>query len=89
MSTLSHKRPRDSGAAHPVISRRREQREYPMSRAFVRELDSDAMEMLPDRPVSRHPNLVTEAGQTKIEARLRDLDAGRSEALAAEDIWAL
>ena len=33
-----------------------------MSRAFVREQDVDYLEDLPERPVSAHPNDVTEAG---------------------------
>ena len=53
-----------------------------MSRAFVRELDADTLESLPERPVSRQPNLVTAAGLAKIEAQLRALDAARR---AAED----
>jgi transcription elongation GreA/GreB family factor len=40
-----------------------------MSRAFVKETESDA-DGLPDRPISSHPNLVTEAGLAAIEAAL-------------------
>ena len=40
-----------------------------MSRAFVKETESDA-DGLPDRPVSSHRNLVTEAGLAAIEAAL-------------------
>ena len=37
-----------------------------MSRAFVKEQDVDYLEM-PERPVSEHPNDVTEAGLAQIE----------------------
>lgn len=33
-----------------------------MSRAFVKETDSETIELLPDRPVSAHPNFVTPQG---------------------------
>jgi transcription elongation GreA/GreB family factor len=56
-----------------------------MSRAFVRESDADAVDTLPDRPISPHPNFVTETGLAKIDARLRELEATRSAALAAGD----
>ena len=40
-----------------------------MSRAFVKEPDGeDALEELPERPVSLHPNLVTAQGLAQIEA---------------------
>jgi hypothetical protein len=35
---------------------------YPVSRAFVKEQDGDAVEELPDRPISEHPNDVTPEG---------------------------
>ena len=60
-----------------------------MSRAFVRESDSDALDTLPDRPISPHPNFVTQAGLAKIDSRLRELEAARSAALAASDRAAL
>ena len=56
-----------------------------MSRAFVREPGTDAMDTAPDRPISPHPNFVTHSGAGKIDARLRDLEAARSAALAADD----
>jgi transcription elongation GreA/GreB family factor len=49
-----------------------------MSSAFVREQDGDYLEDLPDRPVSEHPNDVTEAGLAQIERAL----AAASEAYA-------
>ena len=48
-----------------------------MSRAFVK--DADYVEQLPERPVSEHPNDVTEAGLAQIEQAL----AAASEAYAA------
>ena len=58
-----------------------------MSRAFVREADVDAIETLPERPVSHHPNFVTAAGLRQIDARLRELEAARE--AAAGDAAAL
>jgi hypothetical protein len=37
-----------------------------MSRAFVKEVESEAVD-LPDRPVSTHPNLVTAEGLAAID----------------------
>jgi transcription elongation GreA/GreB family factor len=56
-----------------------------MSRAFVREPGTDAVDAAPDRPISPHPNFVTHSGAAKIDARLRELEAARSAALAADD----
>jgi hypothetical protein len=41
-----------------------------MSRAFVREQHVDYLDEIPDRPVSGHPNDVTEAGLAQIETAL-------------------
>jgi transcription elongation GreA/GreB family factor len=60
-----------------------------MSRAFVRDSDSDAPDALPDRPISPHPNFVTRTGLAKIDSRLRELEAVRSTALTSEDRAAL
>jgi transcription elongation GreA/GreB family factor len=60
-----------------------------MSTAFVRESDSDAVETLPDRPISPHPNFVTQAGLAKIDSRLHELHALHSAALATSDRTAL
>jgi transcription elongation GreA/GreB family factor len=43
-----------------------------MSRAFVKE-DDDAVEDLPDRPVSTAPNLVTAEGLAKLDAEIARL----------------
>jgi transcription elongation GreA/GreB family factor len=60
-----------------------------MSRAFVREPDTDSVDTLPDRPISPRPNFVTQSGLAKIDARLRELETARNEALAADDRTAL
>jgi transcription elongation GreA/GreB family factor len=52
-----------------------------MSRAFVKETDADAVEHMPDRPVSEYPNDVTAEGLSQIEAAL---GAAQSEHAAAE-----
>ena len=52
-----------------------------MSRAFVKEPEGDAaFEELPDRPLSSHPNLVTEEGLAEIEAELARLREVRAAA---------
>ena len=59
-----------------------------MSRAFVKESDQDG-ENLPERAISPHPNLVTARGQEMLEAKVRELEAERSAARAANDTAAL
>jgi transcription elongation GreA/GreB family factor len=56
-----------------------------MSRAFVKESDGSASGELPELQVSPHRNLVTAAGLRQIEAMVERLQAGLSEARAAED----
>src|SRR5262249_32964708 len=58
-----------------------------MSRAFVNE--DNYVEPLPDRPVSEHPNLVTEQGLAQIEAALDAARRAYGEAQAAGDRDAL
>jgi transcription elongation GreA/GreB family factor len=55
-----------------------------MSRAFVRESDQDSGP-LPELPVSPHPNFVTPRGLAAIETRVRELEAQRQDARAADD----
>src|SRR4029077_14233185 len=55
-----------------------------MNRAFVKESDQDS-EMLPERAISPHPNLVTARGLAQLEATVRGLEAARSAARAAGD----
>jgi transcription elongation GreA/GreB family factor len=58
-----------------------------MSRAFVNE--DSYVDALPDRPVSEHPNLVTEQGLAQIEAALDAARRAYGEAQAAGDREAL
>jgi len=61
-----------------------------MSRAFVKEPDGDgAVEELPDRPISPHPNVVTPEGLALIEANLARLHEEHAAALASDDRGAL
>lgn len=50
-----------------------------MSRAFVKE-DDDAVDDLPDRPISTAPNLVTAEGLAAIETEIAQLSAALSAA---------
>ena len=59
-----------------------------MSRAFVKELE-DAVEELPDRPISPHPNLVTPEGLAHIEAEVARLQQEHAAAHEANDRAAL
>jgi transcription elongation GreA/GreB family factor len=56
-----------------------------MSRAFVREEDVDDIHDLPDRPVSEHPNDVTQGGLEQIEAAVVVARNAYAAALASED----
>src|SRR4051812_9941272 len=56
-----------------------------MSRAFVKDADADAVEDLPDRPVSEHPNDVTAEGLAQIEAAFAAAQAAHATAEAAGD----
>ena len=61
-----------------------------MSRAFVQERDGeDAVEELPERPISPHPNLVTAEGLAHIEAEIARLQQEHAAAQAANDRSAL
>ena len=61
-----------------------------MSRAFVKERDGeDALDELPERPVSPHPNLVTAEGLAYIEAEIARLQQEHAAAQAANDRGAL
>jgi len=59
-----------------------------MSRAFVKDLE-DAVEELPDRPISPHPNLVTAEGLARIEAEVVRLQQEHAAAHEAMDRAAL
>lgn len=54
-----------------------------MSRAFVKESDTENSGELPERPQSPHPNLVTKAGLAALARHLAELQAQRRH-LAAE-----
>ena len=56
-----------------------------MSRAFVKEQDTEALEVLPDRPISQHPNDVTQDGMTQLEAMLSAAREAHAAAHAADD----
>jgi hypothetical protein len=58
-----------------------------VSRAFVKETD-EAFESLPNRSISKHPNLVTREGLEQIEATLTRLHQERALAQAANDVTA-
>jgi transcription elongation GreA/GreB family factor len=60
-----------------------------MSRAFVKDQDADSSEELPERPVSAHPNDVTEAGLARIERALAAASEAYARAQAAADRPAL
>lgn len=60
-----------------------------MSRAFVREKDVDYLEGLPERPISEHPNDVTETGLTQIEHALAAASEAYIAAQASADRAAL
>lgn len=55
-----------------------------MSRAFVKDME-DAVEELPERPISPHPNLVTAEGLAHIEAEVARLQQEHAAAHAAND----
>ncbi|MEJ0075149.1 MAG: transcription elongation factor GreA [Alphaproteobacteria bacterium] len=57
-----------------------------MSRAFTKEPDEgEAVEDLPDRPISEHPNLVTAEGLAQIEGAMARAQDELSRAQAAND----
>jgi transcription elongation GreA/GreB family factor len=60
-----------------------------MSRAFVKERDADYPEDLPERPISEHPNDVTETGLAQIEQALAAASEAHARAQAAADRAAL
>jgi hypothetical protein len=61
-----------------------------MSRAFVKEDGADpGVVVLPDRPVSRHRNLVTHRGLRLIESKVAQYENDLAHAIAAADREAL
>jgi transcription elongation GreA/GreB family factor len=59
-----------------------------MSRAFVKETESETVE-LPDRPISLHRNFVTQVGLAAIEAALGRFEAAHSAATEKNDMRAV
>ncbi|APG90112.1 transcription elongation factor GreA [Sinorhizobium americanum] len=59
-----------------------------MSVAFTKEESAETASetLLPDRPISSHPNLVTEAGLKALEAQLQQAREGYSAASTIEDV---
>ncbi len=59
-----------------------------MSVAFTKEESAETASetVLPDRPISPHPNLVTEAGLKALEQQLRGARAAYEAASAIEDV---
>ncbi|MGE0115974.1 MAG: GreA/GreB family elongation factor [Steroidobacteraceae bacterium] len=57
-----------------------------MSRAFVKDADDDgALEEMPERVISEHPNFVTARGLWQIEDIIQQLEQGREAARMADD----
>jgi transcription elongation GreA/GreB family factor len=56
-----------------------------MSRAFVKDQDAEALEGLPDRPISPHPNDVTQHGLRLLEENLNAAREAHAAAYAAKD----
>jgi transcription elongation GreA/GreB family factor len=60
-----------------------------MSRAFVREQDIEALEELPDRLISPHPNDVTDEGMKHLESMFEAAREAHAAALRGQDRSAL
>jgi transcription elongation GreA/GreB family factor len=60
-----------------------------MSRAFVKEQDTDYLDDLPDRPISEHPNDVSETGLARIEQARATAGEAYADAQATADRAAL
>jgi transcription elongation GreA/GreB family factor len=59
-----------------------------MSRAFVKETDNQIVEIA-GRPISPHPNFVTEEGRTAIEVAVQRFEAAYEAAMAKGDTQAV
>ena len=60
-----------------------------MSRAFLREQDIEALEELPDRLISPHPNDVTDEGMKQLESMFEAAREAHAAALRGQDRSAL
>src|SRR5712691_4450602 len=56
-----------------------------MSRAFVKEQDVDPVEHLLDRPMSEHPNIVTDQGMAQIDTALAEARVAYAAAQVSSD----
>jgi transcription elongation GreA/GreB family factor len=59
-----------------------------MSRAFVKEEAIEAVQELPDKPISPHPNYVTPEGLTKLRERFAAYQARQAQLSRREDLSA-
>lgn len=59
-----------------------------MSRAFVKEDSADAVEELPEKPISPHTNYVTPRGLRQLQERLAENLARRAELTGSDDLAA-
>src|SRR3546814_7399052 len=66
-------------------SRRRRGTRDIMSRAFVKEQDTEPLDELPERPQSPHPNYVTPSGLAALQAQLHALQEQRHHLLEHPD----
>lgn len=71
-----------------AASKTRGQMEFELSVAFTKEESSEtaAETLLPDRPVSLHPNLVTQAGLKALELQLRQAREALAETNSIDDV---
>ncbi|MHC2655557.1 transcription elongation GreA/GreB family factor [Bradyrhizobium barranii subsp. barranii] len=62
--------------------------DFELSVAFTKEESAETASetLLPDRPISPHPNLVTEAGLQALQAQLREAREAYEAAQAIEDV---
>lgn len=59
-----------------------------MSRAFVKEETFEAIQELPDKPISPHPNYVTPEGLKSLRQRFADYQARQAQLSRREDLEA-
>src|SRR5881394_381705 len=89
-ATPALRAPQNEGPVAPLRNHSAPHKFPCMSRAFTKEPDEgEALEDLPDRPISDHPNPVTAAGFAQIEATLTRLHEEHARAQGAGDRAAL
>src|SRR6201994_2983563 len=76
------------GATRPRCAASYDRRGLGLSVAFTKEESAETASetQLPDRPISPHPNLVTEAGLKALELQLQQAPAGYDAAQLIEDV---